>query len=194
MSHDIDLILSRQDLARLQTVADDMSASHHLGGTKWRGSWRSVHLDLYVPYESRLGANLQLRAETLQVLSEVVDGYRVLTAPAHVATKVAALLDRPDSLPGRKDRQEILALLHEPVTSSTARVIALTSARSPSEVERLVRQAFSFLLEEPELSRQDRSRLRQTEASWQRVLSETVGTGLVRDRSHNHDSGLGLGL
>lgn len=194
MSHDIHLILNRLDLAHLQVAADDISASHHFGGTKWRGSWRSIHLDLYVPYESRLGTNLQLRVETLQALSEVVDGYRVLTAPAHVATKVAALLDRPDSLPGRKDRQEILALLQDPATASAARVIALASARRPSEIERLVQKAFSFLVEEPELNRQDRSRLRQTEASWQRVLAGTIETGLVRDASHTQDQDLGLGL
>ena len=191
MSHDIDLIVNRQDLARLQATVDDFSASDHLGGTRWRGTWRSIHLGLYVPYQSRLGANLQLRAETLQVLSETVDGYHVLTTPAHTATKIAALLDRPDSLPGRKDRQEILALLQDPATSSTPSVMALASARSPSQVETLVHQAFAFLVEEPDLGQRDRARLRQIEASWQKGLAETIEKGLVRDRSHTPDRGFG---
>jgi hypothetical protein len=66
MSYDIDLIVNHQDLALLGTMAANISASHHLAGTEWRGTWRSVHLDLYVPYQSRLGANLQLRVEQLQ--------------------------------------------------------------------------------------------------------------------------------
>src|ERR1035441_9453859 len=86
MSHDIDLIVSHQDLALLGTMAADLSASHHLAGTKWRGTWRSIHLDLYVPYQSRLGANLQLRVELLTSYAETVNGYRVLTSAAHTAT------------------------------------------------------------------------------------------------------------
>ena len=130
MSHDIDLIVSHQDLAVLGTKAADISASHDLGGTKWCGTWRSIHFDLYVPYQSRLGANLQLRVEQLQAQAEMLKGYRVLSAPAHTATKIAALVDRPDSLPGRKDRHEILHLLGDPTTASAPTVIALASARS----------------------------------------------------------------
>ena len=42
-------------------MADDLSSSHHLAGTEYPGTFRSVHLDPYVPYQTRLGANLQLR-------------------------------------------------------------------------------------------------------------------------------------
>ena len=79
-----------------------MSESHHLAGTKWRGTWRDIHIDLYAPYQSRLGANLQLRVEALVPHAETIDGRRLLSVPAHTATKIAALLDRPDSLPGGK--------------------------------------------------------------------------------------------
>ncbi len=52
----------------------------------------------------RLGADLrpparpslELRVGHLQGQAEVLNGYRVLTAPAHTAAKIAALLDRPD--------------------------------------------------------------------------------------------------
>lgn len=194
MSHDIDLIVSHQDLARVQGLAEDVSSSHHIGGTKWRGTWRSIHLDLYVPYQSRLGANLQLRAETLQALSETVDGYRVLTVPAHMATKIAALLDRPDSLPGRKDRQEIMALLNDPAAIETPNVIALSSARNPTDIQALVKQAFAFLLDARELNQRDRSRLRQVEVSWQQALAATIERGLVRDNGPAQDRTPGLGF
>ena len=104
MSHDVDLIVTRGELGILERMVDDLSESHHLAGTKWRATWRSIHLDLYAPFQSRLGANLQLRVELLTSHAETVNGYRVLTSAAHTATKIAALLDRPDSLPGRKDR------------------------------------------------------------------------------------------
>jgi hypothetical protein len=149
---------------------------------------------MYVPYQSRLGANLQLRAETLQALSETVDGYRVLTVPAHLATKIAALLDRPDSLPGHKDRQEILALLNEPASLETPNVIALSSARNATDIQALVKQAFAFLIEAQELNQRDRSRLRQVEVSWQQALAATVERGLVRDNGPAQDRAPGLGL
>lgn len=133
MGHDIDLILDRGQLAVLEGMVDDLSVSHHLAGTQWRATWRSIHLDLYVAHESRLGANLQLRTERLAAHQEHHDRYRVLTVPAHLATKLAALLDRPDSLPGRKDRAEILALLSDPATSATAGIIANASARTADQ-------------------------------------------------------------
>lgn len=166
MSHDIDLILDRAQLAVLEGMVDDLSVSHHLAGTKWRATWRSIHLDLYVPHQSRLGANLQLRTERLAVHQEHHGPYRVLTIPAHLATKLAALLDRPDSLPGRKDRHEILALLTEPTTASTPQVIADTSARTGDEQRILITKAFEFLAADSSLNRAGRDRLRRTAKTW----------------------------
>jgi hypothetical protein len=191
MSHDIDLIVSHQDLSLLETLVEDVSVSHHLAGTKWRGTWRSVHLDMYVPYQSRLGANLQLRAEQLQLQAEVLDGYRVLSAPAHTATKMAALLDRPDSLPGRKDRHEILQLLRDPATSSTPTVIAMASARSSEQVAALVHQAFAFLVGDQSLGPRDRARLRKDELDWQKALADAVERGLCRGQGRSDERGLG---
>ena len=60
----------------------------------WRGQVAGhvagVHIDLYAPFQSRLGANLQLRVEALVPYAETVGGRRLLSVPAHVATKVAA--------------------------------------------------------------------------------------------------------
>jgi hypothetical protein len=176
MSHDVDLIVSRGELAILERIVGDLSESHHLAGTKWRATWRSIHLDLYVPFQSRLGANLQLRVELLTSYAETVNGYRVLTSAAHTATKIAALLDRPDSLPGRKDRFEILKLLEDPSTSRTPSIISGASTRTPAQIDKLVRDVFVFLAGEAELNRQARSRLRQTEAVWRRAVAVELGS------------------
>ena len=169
MSHDIDLILGRGELAALESMVDDLSVSHHLAGTKWR-AWRSIHLDLYVPHQSQLGANLQLRTERLAAHHERHDRYRVLTVPAHLATKLAALLDRPDSLPGRKDRLEILALLADPAAAATPRVVADASARTAEQQRVLLGKAFEFLAADSSLNRAGRERLRRTSTAWIRSV------------------------
>jgi hypothetical protein len=173
MSHDIDLILDRAQLAVLEGLVDDLSVSHHLAGTKWRATWRSIHLDVYVPHQSRLGANLQLRTERLAAHQERHGPYRVLTVAAHLATKLAALLDRPDSLPGRKDRVEILALLPDPATASTPQVVADASARTGDECRVLIARAFEFLAADASLNRAGRDRLRRTAKTWLQHLPAT---------------------
>ena len=169
MSHDVDLIVTRADLAQIGHMVDELSESHHLAGTKWRGTWRGIHLDLYAPYQSRLGANLQLRVERLVPYAETVEGRRLLSVPAHLATKVAALLDRPDSLPGRKDRQELHNLLALPDAAGAPAVIRSASARTPAQVATLMDQAFVFLGGQSGLTRQDRARLRQIAQRWQQA-------------------------
>jgi hypothetical protein len=177
MSHDVDLIVSRPELAVLETMVDDLSESHHLAGTKWRATWRSIHLDLYAPYQSRLGANLQLRVEQLLPHVETVNGYRVLTTPAHTATKIAALLDRPDSLPGRKDRYEILRLLDHPAIAETPDIILRASTRTTDQVRTLLHRAFEILAAEPELAKRARAQLRERETAWRRLLPDSPSPG-----------------
>jgi hypothetical protein len=178
MSHDVDLIVTRAELAQVQAMVDDFSQSQHLAGTKWRGTWRGVHVDLYAPFQSRLGANLQLRVEALTAFAETLGGRRLLSVPAHVATKVAALLDRPDSLPGRKDRQELQALLELSGAGGAAAVIKAASQRTPAQVSALVGQAFVFMTGEPTLRRQDRARLRQLAGQWQLAIAATTANDL----------------
>ncbi|HLN15361.1 MAG TPA: hypothetical protein VK277_01295 [Acidimicrobiales bacterium] len=171
MSHDVDLIVTRGELAQITRFVDEISESHHLAGTQWRGTWRGIHLDLYAPYQSRLGANLQLRVEALVQYAEVVEGRRLLRVPAHVATKVAALLDRPDSLPGRKDRQELKQLLALSGSGEAAGVISAASMRSSDELAMLVDRTFAFLAADPNLNRRDRAHLQQTAQTWRSVVA-----------------------
>jgi len=166
MSHHVDLVVTRAELAQIGRMVDEISQSHHLAGTKWRGSWRGIHIDLYAPHQSRLGANLQLRVESLTRYAETVEGRRLLSIPAHVATKVAALLDRPDSLPGRKDRQELHSLLALPGATQASGVIKAASARTPEQIAALIDQTFVFLAGDSNLNRQARNRLRQMATQW----------------------------
>lgn len=190
MSHDVDLIVTRPELAQVRSMVDEFSQSEHLAGTKWRGTWRGVHVDLYAPFQSRLGANLQLRVEALVAHAETMGGRRLLSVPAHVATKVAALLDRPDSLPGRKDRQELHTLLALPGTGGAAAVIKAASQRTPAQVAALVGQAFVFMAGEPSLNRQDRAQLRQMGGQWQLA----IGTGPANDAGAGPSADHGIDL
>jgi hypothetical protein len=166
MSHDIDLIVTRAELATLGRLADDVSESKHPGGRRWRGVLGGVHLDLYTPCESQLGGELQLRVERLVNFREVVDGWTLLEAPAHVATRFAALLDRPDSLPGEKDRQEIAVLLAQGVDSLAAVTVLHDASARPSEaVTELVARGFGYL-DELTIDRPARLRLKELGREW----------------------------
>jgi hypothetical protein len=166
MSHDIDLIVTRPQLASLTALVDDMSESRHLAGRKWRGALEGIHLDLYVPHQSRLGRHLELRTERLVRRTEVVDGWVVLEPPAHLATKLAALVDRPDSAPGDKDRHEIMALLDQGLdTADAVGVMHDASARQPAEVTGLIDRAFEYL-GDLRLDRNQRRTLNQLATDW----------------------------
>ncbi len=198
MSHDIDLIVTRPQLEVIAGLAEDLSESRHLAGCKWRGTLDDVHLDLYVPYESRLGRRLQLRVERLVHRQQLVDTWIVLDLPAHVATKVAALLDRPDSMPGEKDRQELMALLLKGVDPAEAvGVVHDASTRTPGDVHRLIAEALTYL-GEMTLDQGERRRLRRIQQEWsaasQQVLAHLAQTEpeLERDRTSRKPPQRGL--
>jgi len=148
-NHDIDMIVTDDELNAVGALSGDLSESTHLGSPKWRATIEGIHLDLYVPYLSRLGRRLRLRCEDLLGYAEVIDNWRVLSAPAHLATKLAALLDRADSLPGEKDRDECLALigLNLATPGSLAQVLASTSEAPPRQVTDMTGEAFEYLHE-----------------------------------------------
>jgi hypothetical protein len=178
MSHDIDLIVTRPQLATLTALVDEMSESRHLAGRKWRGSLEGIHLDLYVPHQSRLGQHLELRTERLVRRTELLDGWMVLEPPAHLATKLAALVDRPDSAPGDKDRHEIMALLAQGIDAADAvGIVHDASAREPVDVAQLIDRGFEYL-GDLRLDRNQRRTLHQVARDWQdqslRLMRETT--------------------
>lgn len=167
MSHVIDMIVSHDALTTLRAEAEDMSSSAHIGGKKWRATMDGIHLDLYVPYLSRLGQVLNLRAESLVRSTEQVEGWNVLTVPAHTATKIAALLDRPNSMPGEKDREEILALLPTTRPGAVLDVIGVASTHSLADLRvDLTEKLFLYLGEAPGINKSERRSLALAQREW----------------------------
>lgn len=173
MSHDIDLIVGHGALDTIRSLTDDVTATDHLGGRKWRATIEGIHLDLYVPYQSRLGQRLALRAEALEAYAETVDGWRVLTVAAHTATKIAAVLDRPDSMPGEKDRAEILALLPQTDAPSVLEVVGQASLHPLGELRAdLTDTLFGYLNETEGLTKGDRQQLGRDRREWVSAIDE----------------------
>lgn len=173
MSHDIDLIVEHAALDVVGTETDDLSLSVHLGGRKWRATLDGIHLDLYVPYRSRLGRRLGLRTESLVPYAERLEQWRVLAMPAHIATKIAALLDRPDTMPGAKDRSELLELLPRVTASQVLEVIGSASDLHLRDLrDALGPELFAYLGETRPMSAKQREFLRSAEADWRSALNE----------------------
>lgn len=179
-SHDVDLIVpasTRDTIAQ----TSPMTESRHIGGRKWHTDIDGIHVDLYIPYQSQLGQRLRLRVEALLPFREVVDAWPLLDVPAQISTKLAALVDRPDSHPGQKDRDELVGLLglnHDP----EAIVAALgSSAATLPDVLRCVRDAWSYIDDMP-LTRAERARLRTIGAAVAHELEVRIGLSELDDR------------
>ena len=168
-SHDIDLVLQPHELDIL-AGRWPVTKTTHLG-TKWRSEVTGIHIDLYVPHQSTLGTRLQLPVSALPPHAVTLDGRRVLDAPAHLATKLAALLDRPDTQPGEKDREEVWLLLRveAPDPGQIASVLA-ASALQGSILTAAVDEALGYLRDLP-LSRPERA--------WLRITSAHVGVAMA---------------
>ncbi|MGQ0671208.1 MAG: hypothetical protein ACT4PO_16365 [Actinomycetota bacterium] len=175
-SHDIDVIVGPEVLSLIEKRYGPVTASTHMGGKKWRAEFERIHLDLYVPYQSRLGSRLKLRVEALPPHAERVDGWLLLALPAHLATKFAALLDRPDSEPGEKDRMEIWRLLQQDIAPDDVAGVLRASEASGLQVVAAVRDVFTFLAD-LQLDRAERQRLRGLSSAvveaLERVLAES---------------------
>jgi hypothetical protein len=109
-SHDIDIVVGPEDLAHMRQALE-LTESSHLGSPKWRGTYDEIHLDVYVTHRSRLGRRLQLPVEHLVEHRQDFDGYPTLNKEALLVAKSAARLDRPDTLPGRKDAEDMALML-----------------------------------------------------------------------------------
>lgn len=167
LSHDLDLIATHEQIAQIGEWADgpvERSPVAHSGGQKWKAQHAGVGIDLYVPHQSRLGGKLKLRVETLAEHSETVDGWRVLTRPALIAAKWAALVDRPDSSAGEKDADDLLALTSHPDTAAAGNVMRACSMLSGEGVDALIADGFRYL--NARAPKAARPRLRTLEHQW----------------------------
>ena len=117
---------------------------------------------MYPVYQSKLGRRLQIPVEVLINHTEKIDRTRVLTAEAQFVAKMAALLDRPDTLPGEKDRREMWELINSSPGFDFNAVVGIL-LRGGWEGKRqtdLLDQTFELLGETADLNKHDRVVLR----------------------------------
>jgi hypothetical protein len=149
ISRDIDLIIASDAVRqKIESTLSELSRSTHLQGTKWRGTFEGVHIDVYLPHQSQLGGVLRLRVEELAKHTERLDGsqWRLLTIEAHTVSKFAALLDRPDTEKGFKDAREIVRLLEAGVNATAASaILAAATAGETSELPRHIATIFDLI-------------------------------------------------
>ena len=161
-SHDIDVIVDHATLSELRSKYQ-LSSSRHVSGKKFEIVLDGVEVDVYPVYQSKLGRRLRVPVEALVPHAERIGSARVLSAEALFVAKMAALLDRPDSLPGEKDRQEMWALASsdEPLDFGIVAAILERSGWDAASRRSLLEETFGLLEETPGLTKTDRSKLRR---------------------------------
>jgi len=160
-SHDLDVIVDHATLAKLGAKFQ-LAPSRHISGRKFAFEIDGVGIDVYPVYQSKLGRKLQIPVEVLIEHTERIDRTRVLTAEAHFVAKLAGLLDRPDTLPGEKDRREMWALMNSGsgLDFKAIAEILLRAGWKGSRQTQLIDQTFDLLGETADLSKQDRAKLK----------------------------------
>ena len=174
ISLDIDLITSQESRHKLEQLTTDLSPSNNHQGRKLRATIDDVHLDIYLPYESQLGGKLRLKVEVLAEYPDELsfEKWTLLRLEAHIATKMAALLDRHFSEKGQKDAREILALLKlEGVNPAlAAEVLDRASTVSVEELPAMIGEAFDLIGTIIRLSKADQKLLALAKKSWVKEL------------------------
>jgi hypothetical protein len=160
-SHDIDVIVDHATLSQLSSKYK-LSPSTHVSGKKFELMLDGVEVDVYPVYQSRLGRRLQVPVEALVTHTERIGRARVLSAEAQFVAKMAALLDRPDSLPGEKDRLEMWALTSsdKPLDFSVVSGILKQAGWDAAKRRSLIEETFGLLEETPGLTKTGRTTLR----------------------------------
>ncbi|AYG02446.1 hypothetical protein [Gryllotalpicola protaetiae] len=108
ISHDIDLIIGSPEVREMVRAAlSELSESSHLQGTKWRGEFEGVHVDVYIPHQSELGGKLRLRVEVLAIRRRASkmparssDSWREASTDKACSILAAATAGVADDLPG----------------------------------------------------------------------------------------------
>ncbi len=164
-SHDIDLIVDQATLAKL-VAKFELSPSRHISGQKFAIEVEGVGVAVYPVYQSKLGRRLQIPVEVLINHTERIDQTRVLTAEAQFVAKMAALLDRPDTLPGDKDRRAMVELIRSSPGFDFKVVtgILLRGGWEGNRQTELLDQTFDLLGEAADLNKQGRAMLRLNRA------------------------------
>ena len=170
ISLDIDLITSQESRHKIEQLMTDLSPSNNHQGRKLRATIDDVHLDIYLPFESQLGSKLRLKVEVLAEYPDELafEKWTLLRLEAHIATKMAALLDRHFSEKGQKDAREIVALLKlngvDPAVA--AEVLDRASTVNIEELPPLIGEAFDLIGNIIRLSKADQKLMASAKKSW----------------------------
>ena len=173
ISHDIDLIITNQSLRQVLPVrlAGYSENEIHSGSKKARGNADGVHVDAYFPYESKLGTKLLLDVGVLMGFVEpgftVHGGWLMLTLDAHIATKIAALVDRHATEKGRKDARELVALIDSGGDGrKVVEVIVAASGGPKEDIVGYIRSMFELLPKLADLNQKSRRRYEGLAREW----------------------------
>jgi hypothetical protein len=182
-SHDIDIIVDHATLAKLGAKFQ-LSPSHHISGRKFEIKVEGVGVDVYPVYQSKLGQRLQIPVEVLINHSERIDRTKILTTEGQFVAKMAALLDRSDTLPGEKDRREMWALINSGPGVDFHVVAGILRAGSWEGIRQseLLEQTFDLLGETADLSKRDRATLRLNRARALEAVRSVEGRGQEFER------------
>lgn len=188
ISHDIDLIINDQNLRqKLPLRLSEYSENHlHSGGKKARGDVDGVHVDAYFPHESKLGTKLLLDVGMLtQFVDPVfkVEGWLTLTLDAHIATKIAALIDRHATEKGRKDARELVALIDTGGDAGKVIEVLVACSGGPKEdIVGYIRTMFDLLPKLAGLNQNERRR-------YANIAREWIEESELQTRSNGAESG-----
>jgi hypothetical protein len=170
ISRDIDVIVVSDEVrGRLHEFISGLSSSTHLQGRKLRGQVDGVHVDVYLKWESVLGRELRLRVSVLAEHTEPtrMGGWLLLTIEAHTISKLAALLDRPDTEKGEKDARELLRLIESGVDAESAVSILIAATERDRElIPDLLERAFRLIAERSGANKHQRRALDTLRRQW----------------------------
>lgn len=117
--------------------------------------------------------------------AERVEEWLLLSPSAHLVTKFAALLDRPESEPGEKDRIEIWRLMEKGVVPEEV-AEALSASEAPAtQVLEAVRSVFEYL-EDLDLTRRERQRLRGLKTTFVDAFSRVGFPNMLGPQGRSH--------
>ncbi|GGF15486.1 hypothetical protein [Subtercola lobariae] len=180
ISKDIDLIIGSDEVRqKVLDRVEQLSTSDHLQGKKWRGVVEGIHIDIYIPYQSQLGAKLRLKVEVLARHTDPVDrvGWKLLTIEAHTLTKLAAVLDRPETEKGAKDAGELLRLLEKGVDAAAACAILVeATAVDPDALPEYVDTGFRHIAERSGANKAERRMLDRLRRTWGDEIRAAIDT------------------
>ncbi len=190
ISLDIDLITSQESRHKLEQLMTDLSPSNNHDVRNLRATIYDVHLDIYLPYESQLGGKLRLKVEVLAEYPDEVSFEKctLLRLEAHIATKMAALLDRHFSEKGHKDACEILSLLKldgvDPAVA--AEVLHRASTVEVQKLPAMIGEVFDLIGNIIRLSKTDQKIIASARKLW---VSELHRRGMPPQTSRPQCSG-----